>query len=107
MNEQHHRRAKDIGLRLGGAALCCVAWTALRMLVHVRLAAAAAAPGATAFALAALGFGAASAGAALCSLGYRLFDPVAVSQLWAAGSRDHRGKKEGGSGSAAGAAGAG
>ena len=82
MEQRHQRRTRDCRLRLAGAALCCVAWAAIRTLVHIRLADATAAPGALAFALATLGFIAASAGTGLCALGIHILDPVAVSERW-------------------------
>ena len=82
MQGWHHRRTTDLGLRLGGVALCGVAWLAIRTLLHMRLAPWSASPGLLALGLAALGFVGASAGAALLSIGHHIFDEVVIGERW-------------------------
>lgn len=82
MQDWHHRRSTDLGLRLGGVALCGVSWLAIRTLVHTRLAPWPASPGLMAFGLAAVGFICASAGAALLSIGHHIFDEIEIGERW-------------------------
>ena len=82
MQDWHHRRSTDVGLRLGGAMLCGISWLAIRTFVHIRLATLPASPGLLAFALATLGFICASAGSALLTIGHHIFDEVEVSERW-------------------------
>jgi hypothetical protein len=84
MDHWHQKRAADIGLRSGGAALCSLSWLAFRTLFHLRLAPWPAAPGSSAFALAAIGFLCASAGAALLVLGHHMFDEIELGERWRA-----------------------
>jgi hypothetical protein len=80
MTAPHRQRHVDLGLRTGGALLCCIAYVAIAHLaaMHIRPRAA----GALAYGLAMAGFLAASAGSAMIVLGHHLFDKIEVSQRW-------------------------
>lgn len=72
----------DSGLRLGGVALCALAYLAIRSLLALHLSQARVEPGASAFALAAAAFLCASIGAALMIAGRHVLDEIEVSQRW-------------------------
>ncbi|WP_332819680.1 hypothetical protein [Sphingopyxis sp.] len=82
MRDWYHDRRTDIGLRLGGAALCGLAWLAFRELAALHLSRIHADPGAGALLLAAAGFLCASLGAVLITQGRHIFDSVEVSERW-------------------------
>ncbi|MDO6415606.1 hypothetical protein Q4F19_14545 [Sphingomonas sp. BIUV-7] len=83
MRNGYHERTTDFGIRLSGAALCGIAYWALRSLAHMHLTAS---PGWPAFALAALGFLCASLGSAFVMLGRHILDDVEISARWASSS---------------------
>ena len=75
----HHSRTTDLSLRLSGAALCGLAWLAIRTLLQQRLSLG---MGPAAFALAGVGFLGASIGAMLLMIGHHIFDDVETSAQW-------------------------
>lgn len=87
MRDRHHNWRTDIGLRLGGATLCGLAWFLIRTLLGLHLPQNPAALGAGALALAAGGFLCASLGLALLTLGHHLFDTIEVGERWRATPR--------------------
>ena len=87
MRDWHHNWQIDIGLRLGGATLCGLAWLLIRTLLGLYLPQNPAVLGAGALALAAGGFLCASLGLALLTLGHHLFDTIEVGERWRATPR--------------------
>lgn len=82
MQNWHHDRRVDIGLRAGGVLLCGLSYLAVRWLVALQLSQVHGEPGVEAFALAAVAFLCGSCGTALLTLGHHIFDEVAISQRW-------------------------
>jgi len=82
MHDRYYDRRTDIGLRLGGAALCGLAWLAFRELAALHPSRIHADPGVGALLLAAAGFLCASLGAVLIAQGRHIFDSVEVSERW-------------------------